>query len=57
MTGGGTILTAALSEDGIEDAAVPQTVARRVGDSWELRGVKIAVPAAHLAKRVLVPAG
>jgi alkylation response protein AidB-like acyl-CoA dehydrogenase len=59
VAAGETILTAALAEDGIEDAAAPLVRARWLrdsADSWELTGVKIAVPAAHLAKRVLVTA-
>jgi 3-oxocholest-4-en-26-oyl-CoA dehydrogenase beta subunit len=54
---GTAVLTAALSEPG-EHAAptVPmvQAVARDGG--WELTGDKALVPAAHLARRVLVPA-
>jgi len=53
---GETILTAALAETGLEDATKPGTRARLVGDSWVLDGTKIAVPAAHLAKRILVTA-
>jgi 3-oxocholest-4-en-26-oyl-CoA dehydrogenase beta subunit len=56
VAGGETILTAALVENGFDDAAEPSTRARRVGGFWELHGAKIAVPAAELAKRVLVTA-
>ena len=53
---GDTILTAALTESGFEDAPRLETTARPDGAGWALDGVKIMVPAAHLAKRVLVPA-
>jgi alkylation response protein AidB-like acyl-CoA dehydrogenase len=56
---GETILTAALTETGPGEAGEATDVhtrARSVSGSWVLHGVKIAVPAAHLAKRVLVTA-
>jgi alkylation response protein AidB-like acyl-CoA dehydrogenase len=53
---GGTILTAALVEADGADPAAPTTTARRDGGAWRLDGVKICVPAAHLATRILVPA-
>ncbi len=53
---GETILTAALAETGLEDASEPGTRARQEGDAWVLDGIKISVPAAHLAKRMLVTA-
>jgi alkylation response protein AidB-like acyl-CoA dehydrogenase len=56
VASGETILSAALAEDGLEDAAAPETIARATADGWALTGVKIAVPAADLAKRVLVTA-
>jgi alkylation response protein AidB-like acyl-CoA dehydrogenase len=54
---GETILSAALLESGEADPAHPTATARRDGGSWRLDGVKLCVPAAHLAARVLVPAG
>jgi alkylation response protein AidB-like acyl-CoA dehydrogenase len=56
VASGETILSAALVETGFDDAGDPDTRARDVGGTWELRGTKIAVPAAHLAKRILVTA-
>jgi alkylation response protein AidB-like acyl-CoA dehydrogenase len=53
---GESILSAALVETGFDDAARPQTQARREGGAWVLKGTKTMVPAAHLAQRVLVPA-
>src|SRR5271170_4865410 len=54
VAAGETVLTAALVETGFDDAAEPGARARRVGGFWELHGAKIAVPAAELAKRMLV---
>ena len=57
VAAGETILTAALVETGFDDAADPHVRARQSADgAWELHGTKIAVPAAHLAKRMLVTA-
>jgi alkylation response protein AidB-like acyl-CoA dehydrogenase len=56
MATGDAILTAALSEPGSEDPTNPRTEARREGESWLLEGVKQRVPAAALARRVLIPA-
>jgi alkylation response protein AidB-like acyl-CoA dehydrogenase len=56
IAAGDTILTAALVETGFDDAKKPATRARADGDSWLLHGTKIGVPAAHLAKRMLVTA-
>ena len=53
---GEVILTAALSEAGVNDPLRPQTTALRDGDGWRLHGVKPSVPAGHVADRVLVPA-
>jgi alkylation response protein AidB-like acyl-CoA dehydrogenase len=53
---GEVILTAALSEPGVNDPLRPQTTATRDGDGWRLDGVKPSVPAGHVADRVLVPA-
>jgi 3-oxocholest-4-en-26-oyl-CoA dehydrogenase beta subunit len=56
VASGRAILTAALTEPGADDPADPRTQASWEGDAWRLEGVKTAVPAAHLAHRVLVPA-
>lgn len=56
VASGETILSAALTEAGAGEPAECHTRARHVGGSWELHGMKVAVPAAHLAKRVLVSA-
>jgi alkylation response protein AidB-like acyl-CoA dehydrogenase len=53
---GETILTAALVENGYDDAATITATARRDGSTWRLDGAKTCVPAAHLAARILVPA-
>jgi alkylation response protein AidB-like acyl-CoA dehydrogenase len=52
---GDLVLTAALVEVGTEPTR-PVTTARRDGAVWRLDGVKVCVPAAHVAGRVLVPA-
>ncbi|MEE9609184.1 MAG: acyl-CoA dehydrogenase family protein [Myxococcota bacterium] len=56
VVNGDLILTAALQEAGSDDPARPATTARRQGSGWHLDGVKICVPAAHVAERILVPA-
>jgi 3-oxocholest-4-en-26-oyl-CoA dehydrogenase beta subunit len=56
LTRGETILTAALTEPASDDPLSPRVAARWEGDAWRLEGVKTAVPAAHIADRVLVPA-
>jgi alkylation response protein AidB-like acyl-CoA dehydrogenase len=53
---GDTYLTAALAERGTNDARHPTVRATRDGNGWRLDGLKVSVPAAHLAARVLVPA-
>jgi alkylation response protein AidB-like acyl-CoA dehydrogenase len=53
---GDTILTAALTEPLNVNPLDPTTVAEHVAGSWQLRGAKTLVPAAHLASTVLVPA-
>lgn len=55
VTAGGTLLTAALVEQGT-DSRVPTTVAAPDGKGWRLTGVKVNVPMAHLAGAALVPA-
>ena len=56
VVSGEVSLTAALHEATSEDPAAPETTARSEGRGWRLDGVKVCVPAAHLAARVLVPA-
>jgi alkylation response protein AidB-like acyl-CoA dehydrogenase len=56
VVAGETVLSAALVEAGSDDPARPATTASRDGGGWRLDGVKICVPAAHLAERVVVPA-
>jgi 3-oxocholest-4-en-26-oyl-CoA dehydrogenase beta subunit len=56
VASGEAILTAALVEPAGDDRLAPATTARKDGNRWRLDGVKTAVPAAHLAERVLVPA-
>jgi alkylation response protein AidB-like acyl-CoA dehydrogenase len=56
VVAGETVLSAALVEPGAADPAQPATTARRDGGGWRLDGVKICVPAAHLAERLVVPA-
>jgi alkylation response protein AidB-like acyl-CoA dehydrogenase len=53
---GETILTAALVEPGGGSATDPASTARRDGDDWVLDGVKVCVPWASTAARVIVPA-
>ena len=53
---GDSILTAALIEPAGDDPIAPATTAKKDGKGWRLDGTKLAVPAAHLAERVLVPA-
>lgn len=55
VVAGSTLLTAALSELG-GDSRVPVTTVTADGKGWRLSGVKTAVPMAHLAAAVLVPA-
>ena len=56
VASGDVILSAALSESGLNDPLRPQTAASRDGDGWRLDGFKPGVPAGHVADRVLVPA-
>jgi 3-oxocholest-4-en-26-oyl-CoA dehydrogenase beta subunit len=53
---GDVVLTAALSEPGVNDAFRPLVTATPDDGAWRLDGAKPSVPAAHLAARVLVPA-
>jgi alkylation response protein AidB-like acyl-CoA dehydrogenase len=53
---GKVFLTAALVESDTRDASHPTTKAAADGQAYVLDGVKICVPAARLASRILVPA-
>jgi len=53
---GEVFLSAALSENGLDDPSAITTTATRDGGLWRLDGAKTCVPAAHLAARILVPA-
>jgi alkylation response protein AidB-like acyl-CoA dehydrogenase len=55
VVAGETLLTAALTELDT-DSRSPAAAATPYAESWRLNGVKIAVPMAHLAAAVLVPA-
>ena len=52
----GAVLSAALIELGSSAPERPRVTARREGDHYRLDGVKECVPAAHLARGILVPA-
>lgn len=56
VASGQIVLTAALAESDTRDPAAPTTKATPAGDGFTLEGVKICVPAARRAERVLVPA-
>ena len=56
VVSGEVILSAGLLEAGSEEPARPATAFRAVSGGFLLDGVKLCVPAAHLAQRVLVPA-
>jgi alkylation response protein AidB-like acyl-CoA dehydrogenase len=56
VAAGRLLLTGALSEIGEGDPASPATHAEPDGEGWRIEGEKIAVPAAHLARGILVPA-
>ena len=56
VSSGDVVLTAALAEPGAGDPTRPATTATWEGDAWRLEGAKTALPAAHLAERILVPA-
>ncbi len=56
VASGEVVLSAALAEGGANDPLRPRTTATPEGAGWRLDGVKIDVPAAHLAAAVLVPA-
>lgn len=56
LVAGETLLTAALVEPALTDAARPRTTARRDGSQWRLDGEKHCVPIGQVAERILVPA-
>jgi alkylation response protein AidB-like acyl-CoA dehydrogenase len=56
VVSGESVLTAALQEPLSADPTAPSTTARRDGDDWVLDGIKLAVPWAPLADRILVNA-
>ena len=56
LVAGEVILSAALVEPDSDDLLHPRTAASWEGDAWRLEGAKTAVPAAHVAGRVLTPA-
>lgn len=53
---GATILTVALSEERNWEPAKPVTTAAQEGAGWRITGLKITVPFARQASRILVPA-
>ncbi|HLK09834.1 MAG TPA: acyl-CoA dehydrogenase family protein [Candidatus Binatia bacterium] len=53
---GEVVLSAGLAERESDDPAAPAATARCEGSVWRLDGVKLCVPAAERAARVLVPA-
>jgi alkylation response protein AidB-like acyl-CoA dehydrogenase len=53
---GEVILTAALTGSAASPTSTPPVRATARGDSWVLEGTELAVPQAHLAARILVPA-
>jgi 3-oxocholest-4-en-26-oyl-CoA dehydrogenase beta subunit len=55
VAAGTTVLTAAWHEDGGE-ALVPTTAASRVGDGYQVTGIKVCVPAGAVADAILIPA-
>lgn len=57
VAAGECVLSAALAEEGNEEACRPQTVATRDGGGWRLDGIKTGVPYARIAERLVVPAG
>jgi acyl-CoA dehydrogenase len=56
VVAGDTLLSAALAGPGTNDPHRPAVLARPDGPGWRLDGVQLAVPAAHVTARVLVPA-
>jgi 3-oxocholest-4-en-26-oyl-CoA dehydrogenase beta subunit len=56
VVAGDLLLTGAFAERGANNVTRSSVSAVRDGDVWTLNGTKIAVPAAHVAEAVLVPA-
>lgn len=56
VAAGNALLTAAVSEPGLPVTTSPRVVATRVEGGWRITGVKVAVPYAEHARRILVPA-
>jgi acyl-CoA dehydrogenase len=56
VASGQVVLTAALNDATSRDPMRPSVEARPTDSGWQLRGSRVAVPAAHLASRIVVPA-
>jgi alkylation response protein AidB-like acyl-CoA dehydrogenase len=56
LVAGDVMLTAALNGVAMGVHGVPPVSATAVGDGWRLNGTELAVPQAHLAQRIVVPA-
>ena len=56
VVSGDVILTGAYQEWGANDPFCTSVRAEQVGDEWVLSGSKPAVPAAHIADRIVIPA-
>ncbi|MGH2784829.1 MAG: acyl-CoA dehydrogenase family protein [Actinomycetota bacterium] len=56
VAAGEIVLSAALAEPDAGDPLIPATTGTWEGDAWRLEGEKVAVPAAHIAERILIPA-
>lgn len=56
VVSGEVVLTAALNDASSRDPLRPSVEARPTDRGWQLQGSRLAVPAAHLASRVIVPA-
>ncbi len=56
VVSGDVILTAALTGTAASPTSAPAVRATAAGDGWVLEGIELAVPQAHLAARIVVPA-
>ena len=56
VVAGDTILTAALNGTAASPTSTPPVWAEADGDGWILDGLELAVPQAHVAARIVVPA-
>jgi hypothetical protein len=56
VVAGDTILTAALTGSASSPTSTPPVWAEPSGDGWVLEGTDLAVPQAHLAARIVLPA-